>query len=438
MTTNSVFVIDANKNPLQPCSPATARNLLDANKAALFRRYPTTIILKKEVNPQNLPLIELRIDPGSKFTGISLVEILDGKDVVIWAMELEHRGAAISQELKKRAAIRRGRRNRNTRYRKKRFDRHTPVGWLAPSLMHRVDTTLTWVKRLIKFAPISSIAVERVKFDLQKLENPNIEGIQYQQGTLAGYTLREAMLEHWGRKCAYCDLENVPLEIEHIHPKSKGGSDRFNNLTLACRNCNQSKGNQAVEDFLKDDPKRVAQIKAHQKKSLSDAAACNCTRNKLFKTLEELTLPVAAGDGASTKMTRINSGLTKQHWIDASCVSTNQTVVLKTLQPLLVKCNGHGNRQFVTMDAYGFPRKGYEPKQVRIDWKAGDIIRVTRIGKPPVIGRVKKAGKKLAFIPLGGKETTFSTKNAKPIHRSDGYRYSFAHIDSDLLQNKLI
>ena len=366
------------------------------------------------------------------------MEILDGQDQVIWAMELEHRGAAISQELKKRAAIRRGRRNRNTRYRLKRFHRHKPEGWLAPSLMHRVDTTLTWVKRLIKFVPISSIAVERVKFDLQKLENPQIEGIEYQQGTLAGYTLREALLEHWGRKCAYCDVENVPLEIEHIHPKSKNGTKRFTNLTLACRKCNQSKGNQSVEEFLKSEPNRAARIKAHQLKSLSDAAAVNSTRNKLLKTLEQLTLRVTTGDGASTKMTRINSGLSKQHWIDASCVATDQKVVLSTLQPLLVKCNGHGNRQFVTMDAYGFPRYGYEPKQVRTDWKAGDIIKLTCTGKPPLIGRVKKAGKKLAFIPLGGKETSFSTKNAIPIHRSDGYRYRFEPISSDLLQNNLI
>jgi hypothetical protein len=48
---------------------------------------------------------------------------------------------------------------------------------------------------------------------LQKLENPEISGIAYQQGTLAGYELREYLLEKWGRKCAYCDATNVPLQI---------------------------------------------------------------------------------------------------------------------------------------------------------------------------------------------------------------------------------
>jgi hypothetical protein len=86
--------------------------------------------------------------------------------------------------------------------------------------------------------PISSISVEAVRFDMQQMENPEISGIEYQQGTLAGYECREYLLEKWGRKCAYCDAENVPLQIEHIQPKGRRGSDRISNLTLACRPCN--------------------------------------------------------------------------------------------------------------------------------------------------------------------------------------------------------
>ncbi|KAB8319201.1 HNH endonuclease [Tolypothrix campylonemoides VB511288] len=435
MTTNVVFVIDTNQKPLQPCSAAVARKLLLRGKAAMFRRYPAVIILKKEVDSVGKPKIELRIDPGSKYTGFALVDSKDNADFIIWGTELEHRGAAICKELTKRSAIRRSRRNRKTRYRKKRFERRKPEGWLAPSLQHRVDTTLTWVKRICKFVPIMSISVEQVKFDLQKLENSDIQGIEYQQGTLAGYTLREALLEHWGRKCAYCDVENVFLEIEHIYPKSKGGSDKFSNLTLACHKCNINKGNKSIDEFLLSDHKRLEQIKLHQKKTLKDAAAVNATRKKLVTTLQEKTfLNVLVSDGASTKMTRLSSSLAKRHWIDAGCVNTTLIVILKTLQPLQVKCNGHGNKQFVTMDAYGFPRKSYEPKKVRKDWKAGDIIRVTKKDGTMLMGRVKKAAKKLVYIPFGGKEASFSSENAKAIHRSDGYRYSFAAIDSELLQ----
>ena len=56
----------------------------------------------------------------------------------------------------------------------------------------------------------------------QLMANPEISGIEYQQGELQGYEVREYLLEKFGRKCAYCGAENVPLEVEHIIPKSRG------------------------------------------------------------------------------------------------------------------------------------------------------------------------------------------------------------------------
>ncbi|MBP5977326.1 RRXRR domain-containing protein [Brasilonema sp. CT11] len=170
---NYVFVLDTNQKPLSPCRPVTARKLLNTNKAAVFRRYPFTIILKKEVTDTPEP-IALKLDPGSKTTGIAL---LQGEKVVFGA-ELNHRGQAIKASLDSRRAIRRNRRARHTRYRQPRFLNRTRLHrWLAPSLQHRVETTLTWVGRFVRFAPIGSIAQELVRFDLQRLENPEISGI---------------------------------------------------------------------------------------------------------------------------------------------------------------------------------------------------------------------------------------------------------------------
>ncbi|WP_293114102.1 RNA-guided endonuclease IscB [Moorena sp. SIO4G3] len=217
--------------------------------------YPFTIILKTAISAPTISLCQIKIDPGSKTTGFALVQ--NGQ--VIWAMELEHRGSLIKKKLESRSAVRRGRRNRNTRYRKPRFLNHRrPEGWIAPSLEHRVLTTETWVKRLIKFCPVDEIWIERVKFDTQKMQNPEVSGVEYQQGNLAGYEVREYLLEKWGRECAYCGKQNTPLQIEHIHPKSKGGSDRVSNLCLACEKCNQKKGNKPIEEFLtlKPDLKR--------------------------------------------------------------------------------------------------------------------------------------------------------------------------------------
>ena len=73
------------------------------------------------------------------------------------------------------------------------------------------------------------------------MQNPEISGIEYQQGTLQGYEIREYLLEKFGRKCCYCGKENIPLEIEHIIPKSRGGTNRIDNLCLACMNVTKRK-----------------------------------------------------------------------------------------------------------------------------------------------------------------------------------------------------
>ena len=121
---------------------------------------------------------------------------------------------------------------------------------MAPSLQHRVDTTLTWVNKLIKFAPIVSIVQELVRFDLQQLEKPEISGIEYQQGELLGYEVREYLLSKWDRKCTYCEVKDVPLQVEHVVPKAKGGSNRISNLCLACDKCNKKKGTLDIKAFL--------------------------------------------------------------------------------------------------------------------------------------------------------------------------------------------
>jgi 5-methylcytosine-specific restriction endonuclease McrA len=279
MSTNYVFVLDASKKPLMPCKPGMARSLLKAGKAKVFRRYPFTIILKKLVAEEPGSL-QLKIDPGSKQTGFALVT---GATEVVFAMVLIHRGQQIKNALERRRTLRRGRRNRKTRYRKPRFlNRKRKKGWLPPSLMHRVLTVETWVNKLCFLAPISSLAMELVKFDTQKIENPEISGIEYQQGTLSGYDIREYLLEKFNRKCVYCDAKDTRLEIEHTTPRSKGGSNRVSNLVIACHQCNEDKGIMELRDFLKDKPSILERVLRQAKTPLKDAAAVNTTRTQIF------------------------------------------------------------------------------------------------------------------------------------------------------------
>jgi hypothetical protein len=134
------------------------------------------------------------------------------------------------------------------------------------------------------------------------MENPEVCGVEYQQGTLMGYEVKEYLLEKWDRKCTYCGKQDVPLEIEHIDAKSNGGSHRVSNLCLACHHCNQAKGNSCIEVFLKDKPEVLASILKQAKASLKDAAAINATRWKLWETPKATGLPVETGSGGAYEM----------------------------------------------------------------------------------------------------------------------------------------
>jgi 5-methylcytosine-specific restriction endonuclease McrA len=359
---NYVFVVEQNFQPLNPVPPARLRELLTKQKAAVFRMYRFTIIAKHAVlTPAPKPLT-IKLDPGSRFTGIAIGD--DNK--VIWAAELEHRGWQIKDSLESRRSLRRSRRNRNTLYRQPRFDnRKRQEGWLPPSLMHPVLTVETWVKRLCQYAPITQISMELVKFDTQKLQNPEIDGVKYQQGELAGYEVRQYLLEKWGRKCAYCDKPDIPLQIEDIYPRA-GGSNRVSNLTLSCEKCNLKKATKLVDEFWKTDSARLEKIKRQATASLKDATAVNSTRWALFHTLEGI-LPTRTGTGGQTKYNRTRFELPKLSNIDS--------IKLLTRQRLRIKCTGWGTGKMCGTDRYGFPTRHRQRQQVHFGFRTGDIVK---------------------------------------------------------------
>mgnify|MGYP000262402876 CR=1 FL=1 len=373
---NRVFVLDTNRRPLDPVHPGRARNLLSQQRAAVFRRYPFTIIMRTAVESPVKPL-RVKIDPGSKTTGLAIVDNESGQ--VVFAAELTHRGKNISDRLIRRRALRRCRRNRHTRYRKPRFlNRTRTEKWLAPSLKSRVHNISTWGNRFRRLASVQAISMELVRFDLQQMQNPEIQGAEYQQGTLFGYELREYLLEKWGRKCAYCDKENVPLQIEHIDPRSNGGSSRVSNLTLACEKCNQKKGSTPIRQFLANDPTRLERILANSNRPLRDVAAVNATRWDLFNTLRATGLPVETGSGGLTKYNRTTRSLPKAHWLDAACVgrSTPERLNVDGIMPLQIDATGYGNRQMCRTDKYGFPICYRQRTKTYFGFCTGDMCRV--------------------------------------------------------------
>ena len=438
---SKIFVIDTSKRPLDPVHPAQARQLLKNGKAAIFRRFPFTLILKESHSEAPVQPLRIKLDPGAKFTGIAIVN--DATGDVVFAAELQHRGFAIKESLLSRKQLRRSRRNRKTRYRqppkhewfrkgnKMPSPKQRRDGWLPPSLLSRVHNIETWIKRLRKYANITAISQELVKFDTQIMQNPEIQGKEYQQGTLAGYETRQYLLEKWGINCAYCSKPGLKLQVEHIHPKAKGGSNRISNLTLSCESCNLKKGTQDIKDFLKKDPERLKKILAQAKKPLVDTAAVNATRFKLLETLKDTGLPVETGSGGLTKFNRTNLELDKTHWIDAACVgeSTPKKLNIKGVKVLAIKATGHGSRQACGTDKYGFPTRHSSRKKVHFGFQTGDIVKaVVTVGKKvgTYVGRI--ATRVTGSFNISTKKEKvqgISYKYCKLIYSKDGYSYAF-------------
>ncbi|NEQ86083.1 MAG: HNH endonuclease [Moorea sp. SIO2I5] len=422
-----VFVLDKNRKPLDPCRPARARIMLKLGRAKVVRRYPFTIILPdKSLENCVTHKHQLKIDPGAKTTGLAISQ----NNKVIWGAELTHRGFQIKDALTDRRQLRRSRRHRKTRYRKPRFlNRKRPEGWLAPSLMSRVHNILTWTKKLIKFCPITGISQELVRFDTQKMENPEISGVEYQQGTLYGYELREYLLEKWHRQCAYCGAANTPLEIEHIKPLARGGSNRVCNLAIACHKCNQTKGVQEIEQFLYGKPSVLKRVLAQAKRPLADAAAVNTTRWKLYNELKSTDLPIETGSGGSTKYNRCRQNLPKTHWLDAANVGQVDKLRIEDYQPLLITAKGHGTRQMCRTNKFGFPSRYVTRLKFVKGFQTGDIVKaIVTKGKKigTYTGRVatRKTGS-FNISTKNGLIQGISHQYCTIVHRKDGYSYSF-------------
>jgi 5-methylcytosine-specific restriction endonuclease McrA len=425
-----IFVLDKNLKPLDPCHQARARELLDKGRAKVFRRYPFTIVLQDRVLEASVTHSHrIKIDPGSKVTGIAVVQEETGR--VTNALEVSHRGQQIKNSLESRRSLRRGRRNRKTRYRKPRFlNRTRRTGWLPPSLESRIANIETWVRRIRKVCPVTAVSQELVRFDLQQIQNPEISGVEYQRGELFGFEVKEYLLQKWNRRCAYCGVENVPFEIEHILARSKGGSNRANNLCLSCHVCNQAKGNKPVEEFLKKKPEVLKRVMAQAKASLKDAASVNATRWELYRRLQSTGLSLEVGSGGRTKFNRKTRGIEKQHWTDAANVgaSTPERLLLKGVKPLIIKAKGHGRRQRCGTNKFGFPICHAPAQKFFMGFQTGDLVSACiPTGKYAgnYTGRIAIRFRPNFTLTTGGQRFDVHPKYLKKIHKADGYEYTF-------------
>jgi 5-methylcytosine-specific restriction endonuclease McrA len=426
--TTMVFVLDQKKQPLMPCTPKRARLLLKRGRAVVHRVTPFVIRIKDRRREDSvLQPLTLKIDPGSKTSGIALARVEETEAGAIhhasFLSEVSHRGEQVHANKVTQRNARRRRRCANLRHRALRCaNRGISAGWLAPSLLSRLGNVVTWSERLSKWAPLSRIEVERVRFDTQLLQNPEISGTQYQQGTLAGWEARTYLLVKYAYQCAYCSKTDTPFEVDHILPRSRGGSNRISNLCLACHACNQKKGDKTAAEF------GHPEVEAQAKRPLKDAAAVNATRFKLVEALRVCGLPIGTWTGGRTRWNRARFAVEKTHALDALCVGDLAGVRPGTLKTLAIKASGRGDHCRTNWTKEGFPR-GYKMRQKQVrGFKTGDRVRAVVPAKLKTAGihvgrvQVRKSGS----FALKARDRDLDGISAQYVHliqRVDGYDY---------------
>lgn len=376
-----VHVLNKHGKPLMPCSPRKARILLKQGKArpAKGRTGHFTIQLIYGSSGYKQP-VSVGVDLGET---VGIAAVTGNK--VLYAKEKILR-SDVKKQLSDRASYRRNRRTRKTRYRKPRFDNrvktkcarcgvnNVPKVWkkkkrkngkslknvsngraelcrkcqgkkglhkkphiLPPSVRSRAEGIIRDIENLAKSLPLTRVTVEVASFDTQKMANALIQGVEYQQGTLFGYEVKQYLLTVYKHRCAYCgglSGDNI-LEIDHLTPKSKGGTDKISNLTIACKTCNDAKGSLTLEQWrrsLQDgrsqmDNRRVKGIERQKKRrelkrGFQYSALTQSYKNYLLAELRG-RFPVSTTYGAKTKFDRLRLGIDKSHVNDALVIASD-------------------------------------------------------------------------------------------------------------------
>ena len=402
-----VYVVNMNGKTLMPTTPRKARLLLKEKKAQVIRRHPFTIQLSHQTEEAKQPII-LCIDAGYSTVGFSAIS--EQKELLAGELILRK---DVSKKLDERRMYRRNRRNRLW-YRKPRFNNRVSSkkkDWMAPSIIHKLESHIRLVAKIKQFLPITKTIVEVASFDIQKLQNPAIQGIEYQQGSLFGYTVKNYLLEKWGHQCVYCKKKSIPLEIEHIIPKSRGGTNRIDNLTIACQKCNLKKGNKLSSEYSPKLRAIIIKINQQAKKTYKTATFMNMMRKQLVK---RLNCRFTYGD--HTKYHRSKIGLSKSHVNDAFVIAGGNKH--SRSQSFDVKQIRRNNR------CLQLNRKGFKPsiRKQRYSYQPNDLVRYNND-----FYRVKGVfsyGKWVRLVNTLGKTINSNIKNVEMIKYGKGIQFT--------------
>lgn len=331
-----VFVLNINGEPLMPCSNAKARHLLQGGRANVVKRFPFTIQLKFECD-NKVQDINLGIDSGYKYVGFSA--ITESEELISGTLNLDPK---TKDRLNEKRMYRRNRRNR-LRYRKPRFNnRKRCDNWLPPSIERKYQSHLSLISKIKKVLPIKNIIVEIAKFDIQKIENPNIDGIGYQQGNLFDYQNIVSYLQvRQNNICSFCkkEFKGEPKATHHIY--RRGDSRRTNRpdgLLLLHKSCHVDLHEKHREKEFQKPVKRY-----------EPSTFMSIIHKRFYEDITGLQVTY----GYITQMKRNEYNIEKTHFNDAFIIAGGTQQV--RCKPIIIE-QRHRNNRVLQLN-----RKGFKP-----------------------------------------------------------------------------
>ena len=296
-----------------PCSKRKARILLKEGKAKIHQYNPFTIQLIIPTG-ETIQNVSVGVDTGAVHIGIAVTS----EDKILEKGEVELRDG-IHKSMTLRFTLRRSRRNRNTRYRKSRYlNRKRNINkWLPPTIQSKIDATFRWIDEFCSLVPDPKLYIEVGKFNPHKMINNDIQGEEYQQGQCAGYyDVRYFVFARDNYTCQVCKKKNKILRTHHILYKSKGGTDRADNLITVCTDCHTSENHKEghiLYDWM---------IKSKKVKQYKEPTFMNIIRKRIFQKYPQAIITY----GSETSPYRKKLGLEKTHYNDAIAITKIENI----------------------------------------------------------------------------------------------------------------
>lgn len=347
MSDYKVYVVSRQGNPLMPTVRFwKVRRLLQSGRARVICRKPFTIQLLYDTTEYVQPLI-LGIDPGCNDIGIT---VRRAEGTLVEACHLETRREEVSENMTERRMFRRNRRQHQREKRQRRakkcktcfekkeyaiagtekalvcrwikpkpvrfHNRRRKERWQTPTARQSLRTHINLIEGVAKRLPVSGACLEYGKFDIQKLEHPEISGEEYQNGQKKGYDNSKAyVLCRDKHTCTVCAKSPVPLQVHHVIWRSAGGSDLPENLVTLCEKCH----NRVHQETALD--KQLKAMFAGLPKRYVHATLLNGIMPSLYEWLVGRFGTVRVTYGYETKEKRQVRKWPKRHEIDAYLIS---------------------------------------------------------------------------------------------------------------------